>query len=429
MVMLKQYFSNQTKRTKQITSVLVVLIVAAVGTYLLVGSHAATPYASITADKGTLANGATKQSCSGTSDGSCVVFGSISSGGGACNLYASNSGNDNNSGSITSPLATLMVLFSKLSAGQTGCLQAGQTFSGDAILHNGQSHGAPGAPVTITSTDPNNPATISGHFVTETGADWITMTRLKFNYGLTTYATAITIGSKNVTLSYDDITAPHDICVNSTISSYGSAENTLIDHNRIHDCGSSEVFLYDGGSLAVAPNDGFYIHGVYDYGLNTTITNNYLYNNSDRGVQLRAGSSGAVVENNIMDNNGEGIIFGDTSTNATVKFNIITNNHSPCGIRDTQIGCYNYGATAFQQGSGNVLDNNDLFNNFCFYKLNPPCYPTPNNNIDLNEMTNITISNDIQQDPLYVNAAAHDYSLQPGSPAAGMGPVSPPVTW
>src|ERR1039458_7837698 len=73
--MLKQYFLNQTKRTKQITSVLVVLIVAGVGTYLLVGSHAATPYASITADKGTLANGATSQSCTGASDGNCVMFG------------------------------------------------------------------------------------------------------------------------------------------------------------------------------------------------------------------------------------------------------------------------------------------------------------------------------------------------------------------
>lgn len=77
--MLKQFFSNQTKRPQKISALLVVLIVAAVGTYLLVGSHAATPYASITADKGTLAGGATKQSCSGASDGSCVTFGSSSS--------------------------------------------------------------------------------------------------------------------------------------------------------------------------------------------------------------------------------------------------------------------------------------------------------------------------------------------------------------
>jgi hypothetical protein len=74
--MLKQYLFTQTKRAQQITAILVVLIVAGIGTYLLLGSHAATPYASITADQGTLANGATKQACSGSSDGNCVVFGS-----------------------------------------------------------------------------------------------------------------------------------------------------------------------------------------------------------------------------------------------------------------------------------------------------------------------------------------------------------------
>ena len=73
--MFKQYFSNQTKRTQQLTAILAVLIVAAIGTYLLTGSHAATPYASITADSGTLASGAIKQTCTGASDGNCVVFG------------------------------------------------------------------------------------------------------------------------------------------------------------------------------------------------------------------------------------------------------------------------------------------------------------------------------------------------------------------
>ena len=77
--MLKQYFTNQTKRTQQLTAIIVVLIVAGIGTYLILGSHAATPYASITADKGTLANGATAQTCAGSSNGSCVVFGGSTS--------------------------------------------------------------------------------------------------------------------------------------------------------------------------------------------------------------------------------------------------------------------------------------------------------------------------------------------------------------
>ena len=85
--MLKQYFSNQTKRTKQITSVLVVLIVAGIGTYLLTGSHAATPYASISAGKGTTTCGASVVSDSTASDSNKVRFGSCVGGDeGAINL-------------------------------------------------------------------------------------------------------------------------------------------------------------------------------------------------------------------------------------------------------------------------------------------------------------------------------------------------------
>jgi len=74
--MLKRYLSKQTKTTQRISLALVVLIVAGIGTYLLLNSHAATPYASITAASGTLSGGAAaKQSCTGASDGSCVMFG------------------------------------------------------------------------------------------------------------------------------------------------------------------------------------------------------------------------------------------------------------------------------------------------------------------------------------------------------------------
>lgn len=76
-----QHLSNRTKKPQQITAALVVLLVAGTGTYLLLGSHAASPYASITADNVTPTNGASKQTCNGASDGSCVVFGSTSASG------------------------------------------------------------------------------------------------------------------------------------------------------------------------------------------------------------------------------------------------------------------------------------------------------------------------------------------------------------
>ena len=95
-----QYFSNRTKITKQASSVLVVLIVAGIGTYLLISSHAASPYASITADKGTLTNGAVSQSCTGAGDGNCVVFGAAARTG--TTYYVSPSGSDSNSGTSAS---------------------------------------------------------------------------------------------------------------------------------------------------------------------------------------------------------------------------------------------------------------------------------------------------------------------------------------
>jgi hypothetical protein len=89
--MLKKSLSNRIKKPQQFTAVLIVLIVAIVGTYLLIGSHAATPYSSVTADSGTLAAGAAKQTCSGSSDGSCVVFGTVAStGGGGTNTTKTN---------------------------------------------------------------------------------------------------------------------------------------------------------------------------------------------------------------------------------------------------------------------------------------------------------------------------------------------------
>jgi hypothetical protein len=79
--MLNKYFFKRSKRFHQITALIVVLIVASIGTYLLTSSHAATPYVSATAESGTLTGNATKQSCSGSVDGDCVAFASPASSG------------------------------------------------------------------------------------------------------------------------------------------------------------------------------------------------------------------------------------------------------------------------------------------------------------------------------------------------------------
>jgi hypothetical protein len=76
-------FSRLFKKltARQLQAVLIVIIIAAIGTYLLISGHAATPYASTEAEEGTL-SGATKVADSTASAGYAVKFGSVPSSGG-----------------------------------------------------------------------------------------------------------------------------------------------------------------------------------------------------------------------------------------------------------------------------------------------------------------------------------------------------------
>lgn len=77
--MLRHYFADKTKRTQQVTMLVVVLIVAGIGTYLLSSSHAASPYSLSSADSGALSGEASEQGCTASSDSNCVAFGAATS--------------------------------------------------------------------------------------------------------------------------------------------------------------------------------------------------------------------------------------------------------------------------------------------------------------------------------------------------------------
>jgi hypothetical protein len=75
--MPKHYFLNKLQSNRRLSAIVVIVIVAGIGTYLLLSSHAASPYVSITANSGTPTGSATLvPNCSGATDTSCVMFGS-----------------------------------------------------------------------------------------------------------------------------------------------------------------------------------------------------------------------------------------------------------------------------------------------------------------------------------------------------------------
>jgi hypothetical protein len=343
-----------------------------------------------------------------------------------CSLYASNSGNDRNAGTRTAPFATLKKLLDSLAAGQTGCLESGQTFDnepnstgrGSLVVRAGETHGAEGAPVTITSTDPAHPATI-GHSVSLlNGADWITFTHLIFRWAIPKPWACwnsegnpfecpgeptnpedhvqIAVSSKHSSWTYNEVTSENtNICFNLTNYGGGYAEHTLIEHNVIHECGPPVVH----GFPVVNEEWGWHAHGVYDYGRYTLIKNNYIYDNSRNGVVFYASGEGSVAEHNIIDHNGEGILFG-SNKNETAQWNIITNSTSPRGSGD-------YGIGSFEPGPGNVATKNCLYNN-ASGELAAPGVTTSENKTHTN--------------PLYADAVKHEYTLQSGSPCLGYGP-------
>jgi hypothetical protein len=324
----------------------------------------------------------------------------------ACKLYAAVQGSDSNPGTLTSPLRTVKGLIRRLPAGATGCLKSGQTFNGSFTLYNGDSNGEPRLPVTITSTDPANPATIFGRVVTQAGANWLTFTALNFKWNelLGLGLPQITVGSNHTSWTHDNVeNANTTICINTVSSArWGVAHYTLIDHDRIHDCGGPIPY---SSSLA----SGYTSHGVYAIGYHTIITNNYIYHESSRGVLLR-GSKYGVVEHNIIDDNGSGVGFGDLgASNNEVAYNIITNSLKSIN------GCCNvFGVFSWWKdglvGTGNTFHNNCVWGN-------------QQGNIETRGGGFTATENRITN-PLYVNAAEHNYKLQPGSPCLGYGPES-----
>ena len=311
----------------------------------------------------------------------------------ACSYYAAPSGSDSSNGSAGSPFATVTKLVTSLSAGQVGCLAAGATFTGDVSIYHG---GAANAPITITSADLANPATIKGRLTTFSGANWITFTQLRLDGVNSGGLPSPTVGSEHVTFSHVDVTNDHTaICFDLINSSqWGVARFTAVDASRIHDCGRLPF-----GSTN---ND----HGIYISGYNTTVTNNYIYDNTDRGVQLR-GAQSSVVQHNVIDGNGEGVIFGDLSaSNNDVSYNVIANSV----VRSNAEAWWGSGAV----GTGNALHDN------CVWATNANSAYNANGGVNLSGGGYTASANKIAN-PLFANASRSDFTLGAGTGCAGYG--------
>ena len=70
----------------------------------------------------------------------------------------------------------------------------------------------------------------------------------------------------------------------------------MIERNRIHNCGQLPPTNHHHG-IYVEASDG------------ARITDNWIYDNADRGIQLFPDAQGTYVARNVIDGNGQGVIF------------------------------------------------------------------------------------------------------------------------
>jgi parallel beta-helix repeat protein len=303
-----------------------------------------------------------------------------------CDRFAAGDGNDEADGSLETPFQGMQRLADSLQPGQTGCLAAGE-YDGDVEIGSG---GATGQPITLTAADPaGERPVVRGRIVVADTANDVVISGLVLNGRNDEKLPSPTINGDNVVLLDNEITNDNfGICVNLGHPSYGTAVGTVIQDNRIHNCGE-----YPATNLE---------HGIYvNVARDTTITGNLIYDNADRGIQMYPDAQNTRITNNVIDGNGTGVIFSGTdgavSSDNYVAHNIITNS-----VR-YNIDAY-WGDEGGPVGQGNVVEDNCLWGA----------------GIDeVSDQEGFTVLSNFTVDPEFTDRAAARYSLTAGSPCVG----------
>lgn len=269
-----------------------------------------------------------------------------------CDRVAAPSGSDSNPGTLEQPFLTAQRMLNSLAQGQTGCLRAGTYSQNQEIKLSVPS-------LTLTSF-PGERATLKGRLWVADAAPGSVVADLNLDGRNDRGLPSPTINGDHVTLRGNDITNHHtEICVSiGSAHTWGRAQSTLIEDNRIHDCGRMPATNFD---------HGIYVNSADD----TVIRSNWIYDNADRGIQIYPDAQRTLITGNVIDGNGQGVIFGGSeetaSSNSIVEHNVITNSRIRDNVESSwggPIGTGNIardncvGGGAYDEGDGGILQGN-----------------------------------------------------------------------
>ena len=272
-----------------------------------------------------------------------------------------------------------------LDNGETGCLREGTHSAGEVITLSSQN-------VTLTSY-PGERATLAGRLVINRDANGATIVDLTLD-GNSGDGPSPTVNASGVVFRGNEVTNGHrGICFVLGDDEYGEANDTLIENNRIHDCGRLPATNHD--------------HGIYvAHASGTVIRDNLIYDNADRGVQLYPDADDSLVTGNVIDGNGVGLILSGNDTreseNNLIEHNLITNSTIRYNVESHWPGSV---------GSGNIVRQNCVFGGA--RDDGEGGIETPAEGFEA--------SDNLIADPLYVDPDAGDYALEEDSPCSELG--------
>ncbi len=361
-----QYFSSIPKSSQKLTAVLAIILVAGVGTYLIMGSHAASPYVSTTADNGQLSAGASTQLCAGASDGNCVVF-----------------GGSNNGGSQTDCILSPHI------CGYPDMTDSGLPAGTSLIdLPPGDIIVEPNQVVLTECALYVYPCSNSGTYETLGPSQGVTMNGGNITISNIHFEGTMEIQASNVTIDDSDITSPFvsgwAIQVAANLDGNGSepaVENTLIENSTF---GGIDSSLYsvnfgvvnEGNTAALTANKDVMLNCSSCFDGSGKLTNSFLDNfnyvapahNEDVQWQGNADSSDALdVENNTLLNAEDQTAAVFTQPQNGPDDNIIIKNNLVGGGDYTLQGPY-APSSGFSNCPNNVIFEDNRFSSV-FYTL------------------------------------------------------------